>query len=265
MALLTFLMPLFKKKKKSGYSDEIEEEDGGAKMLSHFVSLKSDKINNNGEEGGEIDENSGYQKLSLLMAPFVLRRRKDQVLSQILPPKMQVLKKVKMSKETSEIYNNVMRAHAAAKLNQQQSKVRMEEERLPTLSVMTYFTWVSVLSPPPPSPLQNIFTELRKVCNQPLLLRTRWMDSKSISTLTRWLRNSGFFGTNHTLTDDLVRSELADMSDFAIHSACQSMMQEKPILVEVREGGVACGTRDKECDATEDKEYDATDVLLPPC
>ena len=46
-------------------------------MLEHFVHLEAAK-------GGDA---AAYRKLKQLFAPFVLRRKKSDVLSQIMPPK----------------------------------------------------------------------------------------------------------------------------------------------------------------------------------
>ena len=64
-------MPLFKQKQSSD-----EEDDGGLKMLDHFVTLSGE------------NESDAYAKLKQLLAPFILRRRKVDVLSQLLPPKV---------------------------------------------------------------------------------------------------------------------------------------------------------------------------------
>lgn len=78
MSLLCFLMPLFSRPT----NEEFEEttKDGGESMLQHFVAIES----------GSKEEASAfaYKKLKQLFAPFVLRRRKSDVLTQIIPPKV---------------------------------------------------------------------------------------------------------------------------------------------------------------------------------
>ena len=69
-------MPLFKRAHTSD-----EEDDGGRKMLDHFVTLSEEKTSSSSER-------DAYTKLKQLLAPFVLRRRKVNVLSQMLPPKV---------------------------------------------------------------------------------------------------------------------------------------------------------------------------------
>jgi SNF2 family DNA or RNA helicase len=78
MALLCFLMPLFSPKTKSNY-DFAEDTTAGEGMLQHFVSL---------ERESDESQQDAYTKLKFLLAPFVLRRRKEDVLSQIMPPKV---------------------------------------------------------------------------------------------------------------------------------------------------------------------------------
>lgn len=77
MSLLCFLMPLFKRQNNSD-----EEDDGGKKMLEHFVTLSKEAQNS--------AESTAFTKLKQLLAPFVLRRRKITVLSQLLPPKVRL-------------------------------------------------------------------------------------------------------------------------------------------------------------------------------
>jgi SWI/SNF-related matrix-associated actin-dependent regulator 1 of chromatin subfamily A len=82
MSLLCFLMPLFTRE-SSGY-DEGQANGGCARMLEHFVRLER-----SGEHKDSIvSEDDAYRKLKQLLAPFVLRRKKDEVLSQIIPPKV---------------------------------------------------------------------------------------------------------------------------------------------------------------------------------
>ncbi len=90
MSLLCFLMPLFqtktkakkRKRRKDDHDDDDDDNDGGERMLEHFVQL----------EGGADDDEKAYLKLKQLFAPFVLRRKKDDVLSMIMPPKVRFQK-----------------------------------------------------------------------------------------------------------------------------------------------------------------------------
>ena len=77
MALLCFLMPLFKKRGGPNFDGE-NDDDGGESMLQHFVNLESTSSNE------ETSQETAYRKLKQLFAPFVLRRKKKDVLSQIM-------------------------------------------------------------------------------------------------------------------------------------------------------------------------------------
>jgi SWI/SNF-related matrix-associated actin-dependent regulator 1 of chromatin subfamily A len=80
MSLICFLMPLFKNAGSAGWDDDENKNDGGARMLEHFVSLE-------GGAGDAMSDEAAYRKLKQLFAPFVLRRGKD-VLSQTMPKKV---------------------------------------------------------------------------------------------------------------------------------------------------------------------------------
>ncbi|KAL3768302.1 hypothetical protein ACHAW5_007965 [Stephanodiscus triporus] len=110
MSLLCFLMPLFDRKTKSskrkrGYdNDSDDDNDGGERMLEYFVQL----------EGGS-DDSKAYRKLKQLFAPFVLRRKKEDVLSQILPPKTRQVDIVPMDEATQSAYNAIISSHVKAR------------------------------------------------------------------------------------------------------------------------------------------------------
>ena len=116
MSLLCFLMPLFDSKTKSskrkrGYDgDDDDDNDGGERMLEYFVNL----------EGGAGNDQA-YRKLKQLFAPFVLRRKKEHVLGQILPPKTREVDIVPMD-ETTKVriltmaLSNPLRAHVSSYL-----------------------------------------------------------------------------------------------------------------------------------------------------
>lgn len=105
MSLICFLMPLFKNGSKSSWDDEDgKKNDGGASMLEHFVSLEA--------EGDNKSDDTAYKKLKHLFAPFVLRRRKEDVLSQSMPPKVrfQDLRQVLFTSTRTESHTIYRRA-----------------------------------------------------------------------------------------------------------------------------------------------------------
>jgi len=199
MSLLCFLMPLFQtktkaKKRKNRMDDDDDDNDGGERMLEHFVQL----------EGGADGDEKAYRKLKQLFAPFVLRRKKDDVLSMIMPPKIRKVDLVQMDEASRSIYDSIISNHVKARNKETTSKSSEVAAQ------------------------KNLFTALRKAANHPLLLRTRHTDEKDADTLARLLFSYGYFGSDATCTLQLVKNELANFSDYDIHCAALTMIEENP-------------------------------------
>lgn len=201
MSLLCFLMPLFDSKTKSskgGFdSDDEKGGDGGERMLEHFVHLEA-------AEGGDA---AAYQKLKQLFAPFVLRRKKSDVLSQIMPPKTRKVDLVDMDESTNSVYNTIL--SNALKGGADTGKTNELLKSFKSLSAQ-----------------KHLFTELRKAANHPLLLRTRHLDIHEIDDLSRRMLNYHYFGSDSTCTLQLVKNQLEKLSDYDIHCAALTMIEE---------------------------------------
>mmetsp|Transcript_30421 Transcript_30421/g.34677 ORF Transcript_30421/g.34677 Transcript_30421/m.34677 type:complete len:1240 (-) Transcript_30421:270-3989(-) len=193
MSLICFLMPLFRTKSSSSWESEDEtKNDGGARMLEYFVSL----------EGGDIkSDRAAYKKLKQLFAPFVLRRRKEDVLSQALPKKTRQVVRVPLNTNMRRMYDSLLNSHLNAK-NSNQTMIKSAADR------------------------QHIFTVLRKVANHPLLLRNRHLNNLETEHLAEHLRLYGYFGDS--CKPNLVKKELKKMSDFDIHLAALDVISENP-------------------------------------
>ena len=196
MSLLCFLMPLFDSKTKSsskrkkGYSNDSDDEnDGGERMLEYFVHL----------EGGANDDATAYRKLKQLFAPFVLRRKKVDVLGQILPPKTRKVDIVPMDEATRSAYDGIISSHVKARAEKDDASAQ-----------------------------KNLFTALRKASNHPLLLRTRFKSEEEKYHLAQLSLNYGWFGSDPSCTLQLVRDELDKYSDYEIHCAASHMIEENP-------------------------------------
>ena len=199
MSLLCFLMPLFDRKKKASKKrrtsdDDDDDDDGGERMLEYFVQLEG------GGDGNEGDTKA-YLKLKQLFAPFVLRRKKDDVLSQIMPPKTRKLELVPMEDSARLIYDNILSSHLRARQNKS------------TVDAATQ---------------QHLFTSLRKAANHPLLLRSRYTSESEKRDIAHLFLNYGYFGNDASLTLSLVQEELDKFSDYDIHCACEEMISENP-------------------------------------
>jgi SWI/SNF-related matrix-associated actin-dependent regulator 1 of chromatin subfamily A len=199
MSLLCFLMPLFDRKTKSskrkrGYdNDSDDENDGGERMLEYFVQL----------EGGS-DDDKAYRKLKQLFAPFVLRRKKEDVLSQILPPKTREVDIVPMDRKTQDAYNSIISSHVKARKDKSSGADQDAAAQ------------------------KHLFTALRKAANHPLLLRNRFKSEEDKATLSHLALNYRYFGNDASCTLQLVRDELDKFSDYEIHCAAIQMIEENP-------------------------------------
>ena len=189
MALLCFLMPLFKKR-KSGFDDE-GGDDGGASMLEHFVHLE-------GKGNEASDHELAYRKLKQLFAPFVLRRRKKDVLSQILPPKTYEVQFCELSAVARASYNSIVEEHLKAKRNKTKSAT------------------------------DHLFTTLRKAAHHPHLNRTRHTSPSELAHLQEWFHKYGAF-RGEGCTKERVAQELEGFSDFDLHLTALELIDENPL------------------------------------
>ncbi len=184
-------MPLFTRE-ASGFDDE-DGNDGGARMLEHFVRIEVLKDSKNLVDK-EITQEQAYDKLKQLLAPFVLRRSKDDVLHQWLPPKKKQIEWVPFDAEMKEVYDSIIQRHLASKES--------------SMTIQTH-----------------VFTELRKAANHPLMLRTRHISDEEIDHLSKHLYMYGYFGEHETCNVQLVKKELKSFSDYDIHCAALTLIE----------------------------------------
>ncbi|KAL7567389.1 hypothetical protein ACA910_010280 [Epithemia clementina (nom. ined.)] len=205
MSLLCFLMPLFSSgnhnnSRRNDYDDDDDDDDDehgkkqqedGQGMLQHFVSLE--------KEGVQVDDATAYLKLKQLFAPFVLRRRKQDVLQQIMPPKERKVEFVPLDDRARAVYNKILSDHLEAK------KVGAKQ-------------------------LDHVFTQLRKAAHHPLLLRTRHASDAERHELAQLFHQYGAFGGDgggscNSLAK--VREAVDQMNDFDIHLMALDLMEEE--------------------------------------
>jgi len=197
LALLGFLMRLFND----------EKSDGGAVLLEQiaaaedsFKALRKDAKT----ESLKMEEERVYHKLKQMLAPFVLRRRKADVLSQALPPKVHKPLFVPFDGATQKVYDSILESHFSKQ--------------------------ISVAGTQDFTNAKHIFTSLRKAANHPLLLRTRYTTPKEVEELAGYLMSCGYFGNDKSLTKKLAINELANFSDFDIHCAALDIISESPYM-----------------------------------
>jgi SWI/SNF-related matrix-associated actin-dependent regulator 1 of chromatin subfamily A len=190
MSLLCFLMPLFTRQVTS-FDENDSRNDGGARMLEHFVRLEA--IDKNSEHFGEEQV---YKKLKQLLAPFVLRRLKSEVLAQWLPSKIRHVEWVPFDAKSKMIYDSIMVNHLQSRSDGGSSEST------------------------------HVFTCLRKAANHGLLLRTRFKSHEDEEHLSNALYSMGYFGRDESCTLDLVKKELSNFSDYDIHCAVSTLIEE---------------------------------------
>jgi SWI/SNF-related matrix-associated actin-dependent regulator 1 of chromatin subfamily A len=114
-----------------------------------------------------------------------------------------------MDEVTSSVYNSILSNHVKRGA---EAKGKSKE-----------FTAVTSMSAQ-----KHLFTELRKAANHPLLLRTRFLGENDVDDLSRRLLNYNYFGNDATCTLQLVKNELEKLSDYDIHCAALTMIEENP-------------------------------------
>mmetsp|Transcript_14357 Transcript_14357/g.16695 ORF Transcript_14357/g.16695 Transcript_14357/m.16695 type:complete len:1184 (-) Transcript_14357:410-3961(-) len=203
MSLLCFLMPLFTNE-ASGF-DENDSNDGGARMLEHFVRMEL--LKDTGKTGTKktvthekaVTQEQAYAKLKQLLAPFILRRCKSDVIRQWLPPKVRKIEWVPLDEKIRNVYESILSNHLKSR----------ESESAKSYS--------------------NVFTDLRKAANHPLLLRIRHTSPAAIEHLSKHLFMYGYFGQHETCNQGLVKKELQNFSDYDVHCAALTLIEENKL------------------------------------
>ncbi|KAL3920576.1 MAG: hypothetical protein SGILL_003192 [Bacillariaceae sp.] len=186
--MLSFIMPLFSRKTKS-MDDEDDKDSYTEQMLKYFVDETL-------EEGD--DHERAYAKLKQLFAPFVLRRKKDEVISQLLPPKERKTEFVTLSDSARKIYDSIIEKH----VNKNGSKL--------TAAIG-----------------DHLFTNLRKAAHHPLMLRSRHTSREEIDHLTDCFYRYGAF-QGEGCTKERIAEELRSFSDFHIHLTALELLDANP-------------------------------------
>ncbi|XP_031475344.1 protein CHROMATIN REMODELING 19 isoform X1 [Nymphaea colorata] len=138
-------------------------------------------------------------RIKSILAPFVLRRLKSDVMQQLVP-KIQRVEYVTMVPEQDTAYRESINEYRAA------CEARAVKNSASAEQNSTSFL--------PQRQISNYFTQFRKIANHPLLVRRIFSDSDAVR-LARMLHPRGAFGFECTL--ERVISELKTYNDFALH------------------------------------------------
>jgi SNF2 family DNA or RNA helicase len=199
VALLCFLMPIFAEAGSSSGWDDNDSKD--SRMIEYFRRLESTSKGSKSKS----ENTPMIKQLKQLLAPFILRRKKDDVMNQMLPPKMRKVEFVPFDEGMRRIYDSILESHISSKAK----------------GGITNVDDVSFH--------KHLFTSLRKAANHPLLLRTRCTEAADIARLAKLLHLYGYFGYNESCTVKLVEKELESFSDYDIHCAVVTLIEENPL------------------------------------
>lgn len=190
VSLLSFILPsLF-----------TERRDDLAGIFKHKVST-SDAAKSDGKRKIPLLSEQRIAKAKTMMTPFVLRRRKDQVL-QHLPEKSHVIEYCDMSDSQKAIYTELEDKRAAiarAKLEN-----RKDEEK-------------SAKTKEQEKEMGNILMQLRKAAMHPLLFR-RIYDDKKIRKMTKEIMKEECY---QEANEDYIFEDMQYMSDFELNRLCE--------------------------------------------
>ena len=145
------------------------------------------------EKGGHSQDGTArglVERLRVLMDPFVLRRRKVDVLGELVP-KMDHVHMIDVGSAQRRIYDGILQ-----RCRRERSANRKLEGRV----------------------INSLFTELRKAANHPLLVRSRVSD-RDLAELAGELHRREHFGDQ--CTREMVLKELQGYNDYEISKACK--------------------------------------------
>ena len=159
-------------------------------MPHMFKETTSSLIRIFSHSGGDNSSKFARQRINhakLIMQPFVLRRLKNEVLQQ-LPKKVETIYKCDLTPSQQRLYEKVK-----AKFSNKYVKQNL-----------------------PKSELKNVFVELRKAANHPLLRREHYTDS-TLQKLAKMLKNDVVYAEANEV---YIFEDMQVMNDFELHSLC---------------------------------------------
>ncbi|AFR99038.2 hypothetical protein C343_07023 [Cryptococcus neoformans C23] len=161
-----------------------------------------------------------------MLTPFVLRRRKAQVLS--LPPKVEIVEHCEMTKVQSKLYSETMQK--SKKILSELTEEALEEVAGEDGSVVTVKKSEAGKKPVKGKKASgvttsgsNILMDLRKAASHPLLFRRLYTDAKIRQIAKACLNTPSYCDCNL----DYVIEDLQYMSDYEISNFCTSSVEEE--------------------------------------
>ncbi|KAG0573239.1 hypothetical protein KC19_VG161000 [Ceratodon purpureus] len=141
--------------------------------------------------------------IKAILGPFVLRRVKSDVMRQLVAKTHEVMS-VDMLEEQALAYKQAVTEYRALAMAARASKTSKA-------------TSTNILDCLARRQVSNIFTQLRKLGNHPLLIRRIFTD-ETVTKLARKYHRMAVFGNECTV--ERVQEELSNYSDFTLHRMC---------------------------------------------
>lgn len=192
VSLLTFIMP-------NTFSDN-EEAIRSVFKIRNTATSSSDS--NKNEASIQILSKARIERAKRMMTPFLLRRKKQDVLKD-LPQKIQVVEHCAMTKNQAAVYSDII---TNTKKSYEKSLLETDEPRRPKSAMTEQFENMS-----------NVIVHLRKAADHPLLFRKIY-NNDLLRKMTKEIRRDvKYWDTN----EEYVYEDMTVMSDFELHKLCQ--------------------------------------------
>ncbi|KAL2635126.1 hypothetical protein R1flu_006605 [Riccia fluitans] len=146
-------------------------------------------------------------QIKAILGPFVLRRLKCDVMQQLVP-KIHKVECVDMLPEQALAYKEEVQEYREMALANRAASAASANGSAATDTVL------------PKRQMHNIFTQLRKIANHPLLVRRIYTD-RDVERLARKCHALETFGNQ--CSEERVRDELKSYNDFSLYKLCLSL------------------------------------------
>ena len=160
-----------------------------------------------GGEGSSFDDDRRVRRVKAILAPFILRRLKEEVATELVP-KRKVKIVARMTDGQRATYERAVEC----------ARAERRREREKNLSSSSSDENGGAGNSSSSQKVKALFTHLRKIANHPLLVRDRYGDQE-LAFVADVCHRRGVFG--HEAGLEKVRKHLEGMSDFDLHDLCE--------------------------------------------
>ncbi|KAI8144965.1 SNF2 family N-terminal domain-containing protein [Fennellomyces sp. T-0311] len=184
VSLLMFIMP-----------DMLIDYEEEIRKIFKIKSI-TNKDNRTSASSAQILSQQRIARAKKMMTPFVLRRRKADVLKD-LPQKTQVIERCKMSKNQQNLYNTILSESKQSYKEALDSKTKTKKDGLERF--------------------KNIVIQLRKAADHPLLFRHIYDDAKLRKMAKSIMKEEKYWDAD----EEYIYEDMTVLSDFELNKLCQ--------------------------------------------